>query len=125
MTQTRPEPLLWLDDHRGVYIPRDFANSFEDRNSSVKGVDPETWEILEAGPDHEVYWEAWNDVQRDAVVTDENGVEYNVYQDGACWLIPVGMEWSDKNDFFVWPEDEDEDEKDEDEDEDEDEDPNL
>ena len=106
----KPEPLLWLDDHRGIYIPRDFANSFANREKDVSGVDAEDWEILEAGPDHEHYWEAWDDVCDRATVTDEHGVQYHVYQDGACWLIPLGMEWDEKNDFFQWPKKAEEDE---------------
>jgi hypothetical protein len=102
----RPDMMLWLDDHRGVYIPRDFANSFADRAKSVSGVKDKDWLILEAGPDHELYWDTWNEVSDCARVTDENGVVYTVYQDGACWLVPEGMEWSEEENGFVWPEDE-------------------
>jgi hypothetical protein len=107
---TRPEPLLWLSDSRGVYIPRDFAKSFNDRDKAVAGVSAEDWDILEAGPDHDLYWDAWVDVGNNATVTDENGHKYFVYQDGDCWLIPVGMEWQDGADFFAWPEDDAEEE---------------
>jgi len=101
---TKPEPMLWLDDHRGVYIPRDFANSFANRAKDVSGVSDDDWSVLEAGPDHEHYWDVWQDVAENAIVTDANGVLYRVYQDGACWLVPMAMEWSDKEEFFVWPE---------------------
>ncbi len=102
----KPELLLWLSDARGQFIPRDFATSFSNRAKDVAGVDDETWAILEAGrPDHEWYWEAWDDVCNDAIITDDKAhVQYRVYQDGACWLVPVGMEWSDENEFFIWPE---------------------
>jgi len=106
---TKPEPLLWLSDARGIYIPRDFANSFADRDKSVRGVSAEDWAILEAGPDHDQYWDAWSDVCDSAVVTDDDGVEFRVHQDGDCWLIPAGMEWSDDEDFFVWPKENDDD----------------
>lgn len=112
MTTHQPEPLLWLDDHRGIYIPRDFAGSFADRAKSVSGVSDEDWAILEAGPDHELYWDTWTEVEQDAVITDENGTEFTIYQEGACWLIPKGMEWSDSDDFFVWPSDYDDEEED-------------
>ena len=68
--------LLWLSDARGVYIPRDFANSFADRAKTVSGVSDEDWTILERGPDYEdetgqtvcneSYWDAgptWNRTQ--------------------------------------------------------------
>ena len=109
----RPDMLLWLSDARGVYIPRDFANSFADRAKSVKGVSDEDWAILEIGPDstddagnfvpNESYWDVWTDVCDNAVVTDENGHKYTVWQEGDCWLIPVGMEWNEETDGFDWP----------------------
>ncbi len=95
----RPEPILFLDDHRGIYIPRDFAACV--KRECVTGVDDDTWSTLE-NPDHEWYWEAWQDVCDRAIVTDEKGNTYNVYQDGACWLIPVGMEWDDRTESHFW-----------------------
>lgn len=103
------EPLLWLNDSRGIYIPRDFAASFVDRDKHVSGVSAENWAILDAGPDHEWYWDAWTEVCDDARIAGDDGVEYFVYQDGDCWLVPKGMEWDDRNDFWAWPQDEDED----------------
>ncbi len=107
---TKPEPMLWLSDSRGQYIPRDFASSFADRAKSVSGVSDEDWAILEAGPDHAHYWEAWEDVEARAVVTDDNGAKYTIYLDGNCWLIPEGMLWDDEANFFVWPAKEEDDE---------------
>jgi hypothetical protein len=107
-TTTKPDPLLWLSDARGQYIPRDFANSFADRAKHVSGVSDEDWSILEAGPDHEHYWDAWCDVCDHAVITDDTGHKFRIHQDGDCWLIPDGMEWSDAEGFYVWPVDEDE-----------------
>lgn len=109
----RPEMLLWLSDARGVYIPRDFANSFADRAKHVANVSAEDWSILELGPDstddagnfvsNESYWDTWTDVCDNAVVTDEHGAEYTIWQEGDCWLVPKGMEWNDKTDSFDWP----------------------
>jgi hypothetical protein len=106
---TRPDPILFLSDARGVYIPRDFAASFGDRSKSVTGVSDENWAILDAGPDHEWYWDAWTEVCDHAVVTDAHGSAYFVYQDGDCWLIPKGMDWQDGEDFFAWPDADDDD----------------
>lgn len=110
VTLHKPEPLLWLNDARGVYIPRDFANGFTDRDEiaakHVSGVSDEDWSILEAGPDHEQYWETWEGVLDGAKVTDENGVVFTLHQDGDLWLVPVGMEWSEEDDGFRWPEEE-------------------
>src|SRR5215472_15024754 len=92
---TKPDMMLWLADNRGVYIPQHFAESFANRAKSVRGVDDETWATLEAGPDHEWYWEAWAEVCDLATVTDEHGNEYFIYHDGDCWLVPKGMEWNE------------------------------
>lgn len=102
----KPDMLLWLSDARGRYIPRDFASSFADRSKSVSGVSDEWWAVLEAGPDHELYWDVWCDVERNAVITDEKGTKYGIWQDGDCWLIPEGMEWDDDEQGFRWPQDE-------------------
>jgi hypothetical protein len=106
----KPDVTLWLSDARGVYIPRDFAASFVDRDKNVTGVSKEDWTCLETGPtpENEWYWEAWQSVCDNAKVTDENGAIYTVYQDGDCWLIPVGMEWNEENEFFAWPNEDEE-----------------
>jgi hypothetical protein len=109
-TDHAPDMLLWLSDARGVYIPRDFANCFTERAKVVSGVNDDNWEILEAGPEHELYWEAWTEVLDRAIVTSETGVKYRLHQDGDLWLIPEGMEWSDEQDTFVWPDEENEEE---------------
>ncbi len=109
MADQRGEMLLWLSDARGVYIPRDFATSFADRDKSVKGVSQEQWEILEKGPhDNESYWDTWDKVIYNARITDEDGIEYTIWQDGDCWLIPKGMEYNEANETFEWPKDEEE-----------------
>jgi hypothetical protein len=101
----RPEPFLFLNDARGVYIPRDFAQSWtkEERAKRVSGVDDDDWAILEIGPEHREYWDAWETVCDSAVVTDDAGNKYTVHQDGDCWLVPVGMTWDEEADGWRWP----------------------
>ena len=103
----KPEPILWLTDALGIYIPREFALKFGDRATQVANVSDEDWAILETGPDHEAYWDTWSQVETDAIVTLPNGEAYTVYQDGDCWLIPVGMEWDEESDWYVWKDDDD------------------
>ena len=80
---------LFLSDARGVYIPRDFAQSI--KRECVTGISEKDYAILEAGPDYEWYWNVWDDVLNNAVVTDPtSGTVYTVYQDGDCWLIEQG-----------------------------------
>ena len=101
-----PNMLLWLSDARGIYIPRDFAQSFVDRDKSVSGVSADDWVILE-NPDHAAYWDAWTEVCDNATVTDENGTKYRLHQDGDLWLIPYGMIWDEETDTYIWPVSED------------------
>lgn len=103
MNASKPQPLLYLSDARGVYIPRDFAT--ETRRDCISGLSDDVLPILAAGPDHECYWDAWTVAENNAHVTDpKTGIVYTIHHDGDCWLIPVGMEWDDANEFFYWPE---------------------
>jgi len=102
----KPDTILYLDDHRGIYIPREFAK--ETKHECVQGVSDEDWAILEAGPEHELYWDTWDGVCSDAKITDPiDGTVYFIHQDGACWLIPEGMEWDEQTEVFRWPEEDD------------------
>lgn len=100
--------LLWLDDHRGIYIPRDFARSFADRDKSVTGVSAEDWADLEKGPAQglgsdgegsETYWDTWSDVCDNAKVTETDGTVYTLWQDGPLWLLEQGAECDERGEF--------------------------
>jgi hypothetical protein len=100
------EPLHWVDGSRGIYVPQAFAQSMGDdgRSKAVINVSREEWAVLDAGPDHEHYWDVWSDVEQKAEVVCPDNNAYRLFQDGDLWLIPVGMEWSDNDEWFVWPE---------------------
>lgn len=86
--------LLYLSDARGIYIPQNFAE--QTRRECVTGVSESDWQCLLIGPEpsNEWYWEAWQSVLNNAVVTDPTtGTAYNVYQDGDCWLVPADAIW--------------------------------
>ena len=79
--------MLFLDSNRGVYIPQNFAEIV--KRDCVSGVTEDDWNVLAAGPDHESYWDVWNDVESNARVTDpDSGIVYYLYQDGDLWLVP-------------------------------------
>ena len=106
MTQ-KPETMLYANDSRGCYIPQYFAETI--KRETLTGINPDALTVLENGPEEEWYWDEWQHVLDNATVTDENGIRYSLYQDGDLWLIPEGMEWSDENDCFQWPEEDEED----------------
>jgi hypothetical protein len=97
----RPEPILILNDAHGINLPRAFTTNVA--RERVEHVSDEDWAILQAGPDHREYWDAWADVCDKAVLTDDKGEKYFVNQDGDCWLIPVGMTWDEEADAWRWP----------------------
>lgn len=84
---------LLFSDASGIYIPRRFAREIARDHVSFGSHDfSEGWDILE-NPDHERYWEAWQEVLDHATLTDGNGVEYRLEQDGDCWMVEKAGEY--------------------------------
>ena len=79
--------ILYADSARGIYIPQHFAESI--KRDCLSGVSDSDMDILAAGPDHAEYWDAWCDVEQSAIVTDSEGREFYLYQDGDLWLVPT------------------------------------
>lgn len=79
--------LLFCDGNAGVYVPQRFAT--EVNPECLSGVERADMDILAAGPDHAMYWDAWDNVERDAVVTEPDGRVFHLYQDQDLWLCPV------------------------------------
>lgn len=77
---------LFLDSHRGVYIPRDFAQSIN--RKLVTGISEENYQVLASGPDHELYWETWDRVLDRAVIKHPEKGECYLFQDGDLWVVP-------------------------------------
>lgn len=81
-----------LSDSLGIYLPQEFAESFDLKEWGID--DPEVEEILLEGPDHELYWEVWDEVIQDAHFT-KDGEEWGLYQDGDLFAFrtDVEIEW--------------------------------
>lgn len=83
-----------VDGSRGIYVPQFFAQAYGDR---CKGLDAEDLEILLAGPDHEHYWETWDIVDGELLVTDDAGHKWHVMQDdGDLFLVAADVEITDE-----------------------------
>lgn len=82
---------IYADSARGIYIPQHFAKSIG--REYVTGVSDEDWQILESGPEAEFYWEVWDDVLNNALLTDSDGTNWTLYQDGDLFLVPEGFDW--------------------------------
>jgi hypothetical protein len=96
----KPEPILFLPDALGIYIPSHFASyvSFD----QLRNVTQEDYDSISDTED-EFYWESWDAITASGQLLSK-GIVYNLHQDGDLWLIPEGVEWSDKEEWFIWPE---------------------
>ena len=83
-----------LSDSRGIYIPQNFAEIFDMDQWNISKEDEE---ILISGPDHEWYWETWDTILNNAEYIDDDGVKWQLFQDGDVFAV-------------VWDEDYDENE---------------
>jgi len=77
---------LFADSNRGVYIPQHFAEAV--MREYVTGISDKDYAVLEAGPDHEAYWDTWASVCDNAVLTTPQGKRMYLYQDGDLWGVP-------------------------------------
>src|ERR1044072_4112337 len=77
---------LFAVDSVGVYIPQFFAQSV--RRECVTGVSDEDYKVLEEGPEHEHYWDAWSDVCDNAKINHPVHGPCHLYQDGDLWIVP-------------------------------------
>lgn len=78
-----PAVILFCDGSSGVYIPQRFAA--EIMQQYLSGVSQDDLNEL-ADPDGEYYWETWERVCNNAVVTYD-GDEYRLHQSDDLWLI--------------------------------------
>lgn len=87
-----------LDSARGVYIPQNFAELF---NAADWGISEENKAILLCGPEHEYYWETWEEVLDSAEFTDKNGHIYRLHQDGDLFAYCIErMTLGEQQDMF-------------------------
>ena len=74
----------------GIYIPQFFVENYYNKKN-VKNYDEliTDCEILESGPDNELYWEAWINVCDNLILIGAGNVEYILWQDGDVWAVPT------------------------------------
>jgi len=97
-TRKEAERGILFDGASGVYIPQRFAREID--RSRVRGVSASDYEILEAGPDHEDYWEAWDEVLRMASLTLADGTRVELEQDGDLFYVEEGAEYCEPMDTY-------------------------
>lgn len=93
-TNTAQEPNLILLDSWGIYIPQMFCSDIDEQWAEQANVQMQDVRICQQGPDHELYWDAWNNILDNTEVT-RDGVTWRLHQDGDLWEVPDGYEWPD------------------------------
>jgi len=83
--------LLAVNDSHGIYAYQRFAHEY--MNEAQKQEYPELIE----GVENVAYCEAWEDFVNTIPTISHNGTNYNIYEMGDIWLVPVNAE-------IEWPE---------------------
>ena len=86
---------LLCDSHHGIYIPQIMIRGLVDADWA--GVPDWCVPVLGAGPDAELYWDAWEQVLDHATFTDADGSVWYLWQDGDLWAVPAN-EWFELGD---------------------------
>lgn len=90
-----------ISDSAGVYVPQRFAENYD--LSLWSDIDPEDLTIIEQGPDHESYWDAWNNILNSATY-QHDGLTYHLHQDGDLYAICYETITDEEyENFFGWP----------------------
>ena len=85
--------VLLLDGNRGIYVPQGFAECFSREEWNYSKEDEE---ILISGPDHEYYWETWDDILQNAYYIDNDGLRWHLWQDGDLFCYREDYEWEEE-----------------------------
>ena len=95
MSEAHHKVRCLIDSAAGVYIPKEFV---EDFHLDKFGIEEDSWavEICKEGPEHEDYWDAWQDILDSAKYQDDDGYIWRLHQDGDLFLYRDDMteeEW--------------------------------
>lgn len=80
---------LMVDSRHGIYCPQVFAQTVN--RDMFPSIREKYWAILESGPEHELYWDAWFYEVEGQESTDGG----TIYQDGDIWIV---YEWDGEDD---------------------------
>lgn len=70
-----------IDGACGIYVPKEFALRFPSR------IQEKDRKVLLAGPDHEEYWDVWDDVLGSVTIIDTRNMEWSLFQDGDLFAV--------------------------------------
>ncbi len=84
---------LLVPDAAGIYLPQEFIKGYIILDWEVDPVDAK---IIEAGPEHDDYWEAWDAIVAEARYEDDKGNVWELYQEGDLWAVPEDYDWEEE-----------------------------
>lgn len=96
-TTNTKQPELLVNDSHGIYIAQTFCKAYYAYITNMDKV-KEDFDICLAGPDHEDYFEAWDDLMNNVEFTNDKGERYsvgNLGEGGDLWAIPEGFDFSE------------------------------
>jgi len=84
---------LLLDGWRGAYLPQVFCEQYCPTKEATKALGVGLWpvETCLAGPDGEHYYDAWNEIIRDATLKHD-GYEWFLWQNDDLFMIRRDVE---------------------------------
>lgn len=90
-----------LDGARGIYIPQAWAQLYNPPAAAATDTDlMESWKLLQDdGPDHDLYWDAWDDVMN-AYTLDADG--FTLYQNGDLFMLTAEIPEGYSEHLFNW-----------------------
>jgi len=97
MNENKKEPELLVLDSHGIYIPKLFCQAYRTYITNMDKVKDE-FDICAQGPDHDEYWEAWDDLMRDVELTNDEGIKMTIGYLPECsdlWAFPEGYEFEE------------------------------
>lgn len=84
--------VLIADSHHGIYIPKLVVSSnLNYPNWDFSEVDKEDINDVLSGPENENYWDAWNNIESNVKIFDDEGIEYFLVSNDDLWAIPCDL----------------------------------
>ncbi len=93
-----------VDGSCGIYVPKAFCDGMTAEDAKNAGVSWEDVQICQSGPDHEDYWEAWEDILTNAEIRSEEGHTIRLHQDGDLFEVDetLILEWEASTGDNFW-----------------------
>jgi hypothetical protein len=78
-----------VDSHNGIYSPQVFVERYQHyiRPDLKTPARNEYLNEVLRGPDDPNYWESWEELVNYIVITDDDDIEWTVYEDEGIYLI--------------------------------------